>query len=241
MKSEKCSNRELNSGIFVIGTGTDVGKTFVSALLVKELRKNRVQAGYYKAALSGAIEEDGRLIPGDADYVCKIAGLNCNPEDLVSYIYRTPVSPAFAAELEGNPADLSVIEAHFHKLCRSFDFLVVEGSGGIVCPIRRGEVNIQLTDVIQKLNLATVLVADAGLGTLNNIVLTVEYVLSRGIQICGVILNHYDASNFLHIDNRQSIEQLAGIPVVGCVCNGEFSDDTDLSACIKIVNRSLEN
>ena len=71
-------------GIFITATGTDVGKTYVTALILKKLREVSVNAGYYKAALSGAYRNAGELIPGDAAYVASISGLPVPPEQLVS-------------------------------------------------------------------------------------------------------------------------------------------------------------
>ena len=66
-------------GIFITATGTDVGKTYVTALILKKLREASVNAGYYKAALSGAYRNAGELIPGDAAYVASISGLTVSP------------------------------------------------------------------------------------------------------------------------------------------------------------------
>ena len=89
-------------GIFITATGTDVGKT----LILKKLREASVNAGYYKAALSGAYRNASKLIPGDAAYVASISGLPVPPEQLVSYIYEPAVSPHLAAELEKCPIDI---------------------------------------------------------------------------------------------------------------------------------------
>ncbi|MDD3587625.1 MAG: dethiobiotin synthase [Thermoguttaceae bacterium] len=210
----------MNNGIFIVGTGTDVGKTYIAGLLTRFLRQKGINAGYYKAALSGAIKENGRLIPGDAAFVCNMAQLDLDPQRLVSYVYETAVSPAFAAELEGNPPDLEKIVLDCTQVGRHYDFLVVEGSGGIYCPVRRGEVNIELTDIIHRLGFDTILVADAGLGTLNNIVLTLEYAKNRNIAVRGIILNRYDGDNFLHRDNKQTLEQDDFPPVLALVSQG---------------------
>ena len=87
-------------GIFITATGTDVGKTYVTALILKKLREVSVNAGYYKAALSGAYRNAGELIPGDAAYVASISGLPVPPEQLVSYIYEPQLPPIWSAELE---------------------------------------------------------------------------------------------------------------------------------------------
>ena len=219
----------MKHGIFITGTGTDIGKTWFSGLLVKYLREKGINAGYYKAALSGAEECNGKLIPGDAKFVCETAALPIEPEQLVSCIYRTAVSPALAAELEGNQPQLEVIEQDYHNLFRNFDFLVVEGSGGIVCPIRRDDSPIMLTDIIQRLDLDLLLVADAGLGTINSTILTLEYAQRRNLTVRGIVLNRFDSRNFLHQDNRQSLEMMTGLPVAASIKEGELSlTDFDL-------------
>ena len=122
----------MAKGIFVTGTGTDVGKTYVTALIVKKLADAGIHAGYYKAALSGAesIEES------DAGYVKKIAGITQEDSSLLSYLYQNAVSPHLAARIEGNPVDPETVKADFDRVKKEFDYVTVEGSGGIVCPIR---------------------------------------------------------------------------------------------------------
>ena len=83
----------MGKALFITGTGTDVGKTYVTGLIVKCLREAGLSASYYKAALSGAeTAKDGSLLPGDALYVRRIAGLMEPADELVSYVYRDAVS-----------------------------------------------------------------------------------------------------------------------------------------------------
>ena len=102
----------MAKGIFVTGTGTDVGKTYVTALIVKKLADAGIHAGYYKAALSGAesIEES------DAGYVKKIAGITQEDSSLLSYLYQNAVSPHLAARIEGNPVDPETVKADFDRV-----------------------------------------------------------------------------------------------------------------------------
>ena len=80
----------LSKGLFVIGTGTDIGKTYVTGLLLKYIRDNGYNATYFKAALSGAMrDENDNLIPGDAVEVLTMAGLEEDTDFLVPYIYET--------------------------------------------------------------------------------------------------------------------------------------------------------
>ena len=122
----------MGKALFITGTGTDVGKTYVTGLIVKCLRDAGLSASYYKAALSGAeTAEDGSLLPGDALYVRRIAGLTEPADELVSYVYRDAVSPHLAAKIEHRPMDFDKIERDFQRAKARTDYLTVEGSGGI--------------------------------------------------------------------------------------------------------------
>lgn len=218
----------MSKGIFVTATGTDVGKTYVTALIVKKLREMGLQAGYYKAALSGAEVTSDGFIPGDAADVCKVAKLGEKPENLVSYIYEHAVSPHLAAKIEGKPVELSIVKQDYQNVCKKYDYVTVEGSGGIICPIRYDEhAKIFLEDIVRVLNLDTILVADAGLGTINAIVLTVEYLKQRNITVRGIIFNHYHPGDVMEEDNKKMVEELTGISVVACVKDNEQELDID--------------
>lgn len=213
-------NRILDNrkGIFITATGTDIGKTYVSALMLKGLLDKGINAGYYKPALSGAYEKQGKLIPGDAEYVCNISGLNEFPENLVSYIFKTAVSPHLAANMEGYTIQEKVLLADYSRICKTYDFVIVEGCGGITCPLRiSANETFILSDLIKLLDLDIVIVADAGLGTINSVLLTVAYARQCHINIVGIILNHYEPDNFLHQDNRKQIEFLTGLSVLDCI------------------------
>lgn len=205
------------NGYFVTATGTDVGKTFVTALLVKKWRDSGLDAGYYKAALSGAELRDGKWIAGDADYVKNFAGLSDSQEELVSYVYKEAVSPHLAARKEGNPVELSKVKADFEATTKRHKFIFAEGSGGIICPIRYDSQKIFLEDIIKTVNLPILIVTTAALGSINSCVLTVEYARSRGIKIRGIIVNRYrdtemEQDNVLMMQEMTGLEILAKIP-----------------------------
>ena len=119
----------MTKGLFITGTGTDVGKTFATGVLVKTLREAGVNCGYYKAALSGAERQGKCLIPGDAAFVKEMANLTDAYEELVSYCYETAVSPHLAAQIEGNPVELSKVVQDYTTLSQRYSRILVEGSG----------------------------------------------------------------------------------------------------------------
>ena len=210
-------------GLFVTATGTDIGKTYVTALIVRKLRSLGLNAGYYKAAVSGAES----VSESDAGYVNKVAQIGEREELLMSYLYKTAVSPHLAAQIEGNPAEMSVIKSTFAKVCEQFDFVTTEGSGGIVCPIRKDEKStIFLEDIIRELCLPSLIVADAGLGTINAVVTTVEYMRARNLPINGIILNRWNG-DFMQRDNIAMIEELTGVKVIAVVRNNDAVLDID--------------
>lgn len=218
----------MSKKVFITATGTDIGKTFISALIVKKLRENDVDAGYYKPALSGALLDKGKLIPGDVDYVCSKSGLDNKYEELVSYVFETAVSPHLAAKINNVQIDKENILDHYLKLKDKFEFLVVEGCGGIICPLNMDNELIMLTDIIKMMNINIVIVASSGLGTINTTVLTIEYARSLNIGISGIILNNYEEDNFLHQDNKEKIEKLTGIKVISCVKKDSLDLEIDI-------------
>ena len=216
----------MNKGYFVTATGTDVGKTFVTALLVKKWRDSGIDAGYYKAALSGAELRDGKWVAGDADYVKRIANLSDTQEQLVSYVYKEAVSPHLAARKEGNPVELTKVKADFDAACARHEFIFAEGSGGIICPIRYEDQKIFLEDIIKTVNLPILVVTTAALGSINACVLTVEYARSRGLDIRGLIVNRYGSSGNLEMedDNIRMMQDLTDLEILVKIKDG----DTDL-------------
>lgn len=216
--------------IFITGTGTDVGKTFVTGLLVKKLQENGLKAAYYKAAMSGNERaEDGTLLPGDALHVKTVSGIEQPLAQMCPYIYETAVSPHLASRIEGNPVTMEKVVKGFEEVCRQYDYVTMEGSGGILCPICFDERELWLEDVIRQLGLSSLIVADAGLGTINSVVLTVEYMRAKNLPVKGVIFNHFHPGDRMEEDNLRMCEHRAKLPVIACVTD----DDRGLDITIE--------
>lgn len=208
--------------IFITATGTDVGKTYISALLLKKMKEYGLKSGYYKPALSGAIKLlDGSLLPGDCDFVIKMANLDIDPNHCVSYCFEEAVSPHLAAKRLGINIDKEVIKSDFNRLTSLYDYMVVEGAGGITCPFNLDNEDILLPDVIKMLNTDILIVADAGLGTINSVLTTYNYAKSVDLNIIGFVFNNYDKNNFMHIDNKKQVEYLTGKKVLATVSKND--------------------
>ena len=187
--------------LVVCGTDTDVGKTVVSALLVQGR-----QAHYWKPVQCGL--ENGE---GDRERLGR--WLRIPPDRLLPEAYRfdDPVSPHWAAELASGAPDRPgpAIDPERLTLPLLESPLVVESAGGLLVPLRRDWLQI---DQIQRWGLPVLLVARSGLGTLNHTLLSLEALQRRDIPLLGVLLNGPP-----HADNPRTLEQLGGVPVLGCL------------------------
>ncbi|MBR5627311.1 MAG: dethiobiotin synthase [Thermoguttaceae bacterium] len=215
----------MSKTLFITGTGTGVGKTYVAGMILKRLKESGVRAAYYKAAMSGNRRgADGKLIPGDALYVRKVSGIEQALDEMCPYVYENAVSPHLASRIEGNPVRMERVLKGFRNICSRYDYVTVEGSGGILCPLCFDEVKISLSDVIRACRLGCLLVADAGLGTINEVGLTAFYMKEHHIPLKGIVFNHYRPGNVIHEDNLKMCEYLTGVRVIACVQDG----NTDL-------------
>ncbi len=219
----------MSKTLFVIGTGTDIGKTYISGLIVKKLRESGSRAAYYKAAMSGNERRaDGSLIPGDALFVKEVSGISQPLEEMCPYIYETAVSPHLASKIEGNPVRMEVVLEGFQRVCGSYEYVTLEGSGGILCPLCFDEGELWLPDVIKACGAGCLLIADAGLGTINSVGLTAFYMREHDIPLKGIIFNHFKPGDVMQEDNRKMCEHLTGARVIACVREGDT--ELDISA-----------
>lgn len=208
----------MSKNIFITATGTDIGKTYVSALIVKKMRESGFNCGYFKPVLSGVVEKDGILIQSDCNYVVNTAKLPTTANDCVAYWWEEAVSPHLAAQRFGQSIDINRILNKYKEKQNEYDYLLIEGAGGITCPLRlnNGEKYL-LKDLIKDLNTEIIIIADGGLGTINSILLTVEYAKANNIPVKGIILNNFEPNNFMHQDNLKQVEYLTGLNVIATV------------------------
>lgn len=219
----------MSKNIFVTGTGTEIGKTYVAGLLVKKLHEAGEKSAYYKAAMSGNDKDaDGNLIPGDAKFVKELAGIDQDLNEMCPYVYERAYSPHLAAQIEGHPLDLNYAVEKFEDLKGRYDYITLEGSGGILCPLRFDDEEVYLEDLVKKAKLSSIIVADAGLGTINNLVLTAFYMKEKGMKVKGIIFNNFIPGDVLQEDNIKMCEHMSGLKVLACVKKGDKDLDIDI-------------
>lgn len=207
----------MGKGIFVIGTDTDVGKTFVTGGLVYKLRESGYNAIAFKPIQSGGIlEENDNLIPPDIKYVKEVCDIKNNYYEMNTYCLKEEVSPHLAAKIENLDISKEKIIKQYNNLISKYDYVVVEGAGGIVVPLIEDKYFVY--DLIKDLNLDVVIVASAGVGTINHTVLTNEFLKQNNINSKGIIINGYN-DKFYEKDNIQMIEKLTNLKVIQTIRN----------------------
>jgi dethiobiotin synthetase len=201
-------------GIFITGTDTDVGKTWVAAGLTAALRDRQLNAVYFKPVQSGCPLQEGRLVPTDALLARQVAGLTEPLDVLTPMALQLPLAPGVAAAQAGVKVDLARIAEGVRDLAARYEVLVVEGAGGLYVPLIG--THFLVLDLIRWLGLPLAVVAKSGLGTINHTVLTVKAALAADIQVAGVILNRYpEKPGLAEETNPGVIGALTGVPILG--------------------------
>ena len=175
--------------IFISGTDTDIGKTFITAGLSVVMQSLSYNTAVFKPFQSGAIIKNNFLI---SPYLSFIKKYDPFIETLYSYILKTPSSPQLACELENVEVNLDKILNDFNSLKSKCDITVTEGAGGLMVPLAK---NMLTADLIKALDLPTIFVIRPNLGTINHTLLTLSYAKSKGINIRGIIINNYPVEN----------------------------------------------
>ncbi len=195
-------------GLFVTGTDTGVGKTEVAVAILRAQRARGVDVAAMKPAQSGV--EPG--VPGDADRLAAAAGAGDPPELVCPYSFAAPLAPAVAARLEGRPISFEHVLACAGALSRRHAALLVEGAGGILVPLTEAH---SFADLARALGLPVLVVARAGLGTVNHVALTCEALRARDLAVRGVILNRAaPGADPSEPHNATEIERVAGARVL---------------------------
>ena len=190
--------------LFLTGTDTGVGKTYVSALLVRALRRAGMDTAAMKPFCCGD-REDALALHAACD--------GAVPLDVINPIwYATPASPYTAAKVENRPADLELVRRNFQQLRAQHRSLIVEGVGGWMVPIAK---DYFVADLAAEFGLPVAVVVRNRLGALNHALLTVRDIRRRGLPFAGIIFNRAEAENDVAAaTNRELLEELVGEPVL---------------------------
>ncbi|MFF5129420.1 dethiobiotin synthase [Streptomyces syringium] len=201
------------SVLVVTGTGTEVGKTVVTAAVAAAAMAAGRSVAVLKPAQTGVTAQE----PGDIAEVERLAGAVTGLE---LARYPEPLAPATAARRAGRaPVRPKEIEQAAARLAESHDLVLVEGAGGLL--VRLDEAGSTLADVAQLLDAPVLLVAQPGLGTLNITALTAEALRARGLRCAGVVIGSWPAApDLAMLCNLTDFPESAGAPLLGAVPEG---------------------
>ena len=231
------------NGLFVAGTDTGVGKTVLTAGITCALRSRGHAVGVCKPVQSGALTADPY---GDAMLLKRWTRVAESPGEIAPISFAAALAPLVAAELEGRSVDRAEAIAHVRAVVARYDAVLVEGAGGVFVPV--GD-DWTIADLAVDLGLPVLVVARAGLGTVNHSTLTVRAVRELGLEVAGVVLNgKQDEST---ATNARLIERVANVPVLGRTptLEGELTgerlralveDNVDVDALVGVAIRSRE-
>ncbi|MEK3885115.1 dethiobiotin synthase [Paenibacillus sp. PL2-23] len=199
-------------GIFVTGTDTGVGKTVVTAAVAAALREKGWHAGVWKPVQSGGLMGNGMT---DAECLLRWTGLDEQPEAIAPFSWEAPLAPMLAARLAGLTLTLEMVMSAGEPLAQRYETLLIEGAGGVAVPLAEDAL---IVDLMAKLQVPALIVARAGLGTINHTLLTAAFLRQRQIPIVGVVLNEGPAAadDPSTASNTKLIELFGGLKVLGC-------------------------
>jgi dethiobiotin synthetase len=204
---------KLRKGVFIIGTDTGVGKTVVGAGLALCLKEQGIKVGVMKPVATGCLSSNEHLFSQDAIYLFEAAE---NEYPLLSnpIRFKNPLAPHVASQIERKAVDLKKIFWAYDEIRTIYDFIIVEGIGGLLVPFTN---NYFVADLVKEFNLPVLVVARAGLGTINHTLLTVQAAKNKGLNVRGIILNGMPEANFslAEITNPRILQDLTGLPVLG--------------------------
>lgn len=171
-------------GVFITGTDTSVGKTIVTAAVATALAAHGVNVGIMKPIATGG--EAPHRHPSDPDWLMSVTGVQDSPALVTPYRFKLPASPLVAAAHEHVSVDLARVMQAFHSIAARHDCVLVEGIGGVLVPITKDRF---VADLIKQLRLPALVIARAGLGSINHTLLTLECLRTRGVPILGLVFN----------------------------------------------------
>ena len=222
----------MSTGLFITGTGTDVGKTYVGALIARSLRNAGQRVGVYKPVASGCEECDGRLVASDAVRLWEAAGRPGTLDQVCPQKFRPPLAPHLAARADGRQVDPQLLRDGIRFWQETCDVVLVEGAGGLMSPLSDDDYN---ADLAAEFGYPLVVVSANALGTINATLQTLitASTYCEGLPAAGIVLNSLAASKDdpSTDSNADEIARRCVPPLLATVTHGgEFDREVDWAA-----------
>lgn len=226
-------------GLFLVGTDTGVGKTFLAARIARQLMEDAVSVGIYKPACSGSVTRDGETpFWQDVEIHYEALSRQFARERICPQAFQAALAPPVAARLENRRVDEELLRAGADWWRSRVEFLLVEGVGGLLCPLSE---NLTVCDLAEQLGYPLLVVGRLGLGTINHTLLTLEVARRRGLQVAGIVLNESQPGEggLAGETNAREIARHCNVPILAVVGYQESAGLRPLAETSKINWRSV--
>jgi len=219
--------------LFITGTDTDVGKTYITAGLAITLRKMSIDVGVMKPFAAGVAQKKG-FKSEDVEILSKSAQTN-DPETLVNpQFFPIPASPYTAWKKLKIKPKIPLVLSSFKKLTNIHEMMLVEGMGGILTPILK---DYYVTNLIKDMKIPTIIVTRSKVGTVNHTLMTVKMCEKYKIPIKGIIINNFDDDGYPINQLTKDLETLTGVKVLGSI---PFINDMSDESLHRIFKKNID-
>ena len=218
--------------LFITGTDTDVGKTYITAGLGVTFRKMGIDVGVMKPFAAGRAQKKG--YKSEDIVIISRAAQACDPENLVNpQFFPIPASPYTAWKNLKTKPKISAILSSFKKLTKLHDMILVEGMGGIMTPILK---DYYVTNLIKEMKIPTVIVTRSKVGTVNHTIMTCKMCEKYKIPVKGIIINNFDAGYPVK-ELTRDLQNLTGVKVLGSI---PFIKDMSNASLYRIFKKNID-
>ncbi|QUC65407.1 dethiobiotin synthase [Nitrosopumilus sp. K4] len=219
--------------LFIAGTDTDVGKTYIASGLAVAFRKMGHDVGVMKPFAAGTAQKKG-FQSEDVEILSNAAQVK-DPENLVNpQFFPIPASPYTAWKNLKIKPKISTVLSNFKKLSKLHDFILVEGMGGVMTPILK---DYHVVNLIKDMKIPTVIVTRSKIGTVNHTIMTIDACKRFKIQIKGIIINNFDGDGYNIKELKRDLQNLTDVKVLGSI---PFIDDMSDFSLNKIFKKNLD-
>jgi dethiobiotin synthetase len=221
----------VGRGVFVAGTDTGVGKTLVACALLHGFSALGLRAVGMKPVAAGAVRRNGLWHNDDVEQLRAASSIKAGPDSINPYCFSPAVAPHIAAAEAGVVIRTATIAAHYARLARAADVVVVEGVGGLLVPLGRRSC---ASDIPLRLGIPVVLVVGLRLGCLNHALLTVDALQMRGLRFAGWIASQIDPLMSRKAQNLDALRQRIRAPLFGILPHARSPRPDRLSRTLDI-------
>jgi len=220
----------MNKKIFITGTNTEVGKTFITKNLIERVQLKGYSVSPYKPVETGCIKKSLTLIPRDYMIYFRAINKKIALDQINPYRFLEPISPAAAIKRSKRKVTINDYLSKLKDLHNS-DLTIIEGAGGLCSPLAPDGYNI---DLIRKVKVPTVLVAKDEIGVINNVILSLSMLQKYKIRVLAIVLNRKVSSQPDGMNNYQEIKSLTKVPLIQ-ILNKKEDNDREFKKLIKII------